>query len=285
VFLIIGLVVVFGSIIGGFLMEGGHIVVLIQPAEFIVIGGAGLGSFIVGNPLPVIKSSVSQALGLLKPNPYSEKAYGELLQALYDVFQKARKDGLVGLEAHIEEPEKSDIFKKYPGFMHHHDAVSMLCYTLKVLLTGAVEDHHLEAILDADLEQQHLEAMVVPTAINKVGDAMPGFGIVAAVLGVIVTMASIGGAASEIGEKVAAALVGTFIGILLSYGVMGPMASAIEARIGAEHAYMLCIKAALLAFARGDSPMSDVEFARRNIAPGDRPSFADLERLTRREAA
>jgi len=285
VFIIIGLVMVFGSIIIGYTMHGGSLLVLMQINEFIIIGGAGLGSFIVGNPPAVLKRSFRDTLGLLKPSPYTERAYGELLQALYDVFQKARKDGLVGLEAHIEEPEKSEIFKKYPGFMHHDDAVAMLCDTLKVLLTGAVEDHHLEAILDADLEQQHQQAMVVPNAINKVGDAMPGFGIVAAVLGVIVTMASIGGAASEIGEKVAAALVGTFIGILLCYGVIGPIAQAIESRYRAHGAYLLCIKTALLAFARGDSPMSAVEFARRNIEPQDRPSFNALENLTRRRAA
>ena len=284
-FIIIGLVMVFGSIIIGYTMHGGSLLVLMQINEFIIIGGAGLGSFIVGNPPAVLKRSFRDTLGLLKPSPYTERAYGELLQALYDVFQKARKDGLVGLEAHIEEPEKSEIFKKYPGFMHHDDAVAMLCDTLKVLLTGAVEDHHLEAILDADLEQQHQQAMVVPNAINKVGDAMPGFGIVAAVLGVIVTMASIGGAASEIGEKVAAALVGTFIGILLCYGVIGPIAQAIESRYRAHGAYLLCIKTALLAFARGDSPMSAVEFARRNIEPQDRPSFNALENLTRRRAA
>jgi chemotaxis protein MotA len=266
-------------------MHHGNLAVLIQPNEFLIIGGAGIGSFLVGNPPSVAKEAVAQTMALLKPNPYSDKAYAELLQALYDVFQKARKDGLVGLEAHIEEPAKSDIFKKYPGFMHHADAVEMLCDTLKVLLTGAVEDHHLEAILDADLEQQHHEASVIPASINKVGDAMPGFGIVAAVLGIIVTMGSIGGAASEIGEKVAAALVGTFIGILLSYGVIGPIAQAIEGRIRSHQAYMLCIKTALLAFARGDSPMSAVEFARRNIEPLDRPSFAELENLTRRKAA
>lgn len=282
---IIGLVVVFGSIIGGFLEAGGHLAVLIQPAEFIIIGGAGLGSFIVGNPMSVIKASGTQLMALLKPNPYTEEAYGELLQTLYNVFQKARKDGLVGLEAHIEEPHKSDIFTKYPGFMHHEDAVAMLCDTLKVLLTGAVEDHHLEAILDADLEQQHVEASVIPASITKVGDAMPGFGIVAAVLGIINTMNAIGGEASAIGEKVGAALVGTFIGILLAYGVVGPIAQAMEGRIRSHSAYMLCIKTALLAFARGDSPMSAVEFARRNIEPEDRPSFAELENLTRRKAA
>ncbi|MBX9928078.1 MAG: flagellar motor stator protein MotA [Gemmatimonadaceae bacterium] len=284
-FLIIGLVVVMGSVIGGYVMHHGELAVLIQPNELLIIGGAGLGSMIVGSPPNVLKGAFQQVLALLKPNPFDGKAYAELLQVLYEVFQKARKDGLVGLEAHIEDPSKSEIFKKYPNFMHHHHAVAMLCDTLKVLLTGAVEDHHLEAILDADLEQQHHEAMQVPGAITRVSDAMPGFGIVAAVLGVIITMGSIGGAASEIGEKVAAALVGTFLGILLSYGILGPIATSIEGRIQAEHAYMLCIKTALLAFARGDSPMSAVEFARRNIEPHERPSFSELEELTRRKAA
>jgi chemotaxis protein MotA len=223
--------------------------------------------------------------GLLKPNPYSEKAYAELLQLLYEIFQKARKDGLVGLESHIEEPAKSDVFRKYPVFNTNHHAVSFLADTLKVLLTGAVEDHHLSEILELDLEKQHDEAMAIPVAINKIGDAMPGFGIVAAVLGVVITMGAIGGSATEIGEKVAGALVGTFLGILLSYGIIGPIASALEARIKAEHDYMCCIKTALLSFARGDAPMTCVEFARRNIEPIERPSFAELETLTRRKAA
>jgi len=284
-FVIIGLLVVFGSILGGFTMHHGHIAVLIQVSEFIIIGGAGLGAMVVGNPPALIKRIFGDLLGLLKPNPYNEKAYGELLQLLYDLFQKARKEGLIGLEAHIEEPEKSDLFSKYPTVAKNHHAVAFLTDTLKVLLTGAVEDHHLAEILDLDLERQHEEAMAVPGALAKVGDAMPGFGIVAAVLGVVITMGSIGGAASEIGEKVAAALVGTFLGILLSYGVIGPLASAIESRIKSEESYMMSIRTALLAFARGDSPMTAVEFARRNIEPADRPSFAELEGLTRRRAA
>ena len=284
-FVIIGLLLVFGSILGGYTMHHGKIAVLIQVSEFIIIGGAALGAMVVGNPPALIKRVFGDLLGLLKPNAYNEKAYAELLQLLYDLFQKARKEGLIGLEAHIEEPEKSDLFNKYPTVAKNHHAVAFLTDTLKVLLTGAVEDHHLAEILDLDLERQHEEAMQVPGALAKVGDAMPGFGIVAAVLGVVITMGSIGGAASEIGEKVAAALVGTFLGILLSYGVIGPLASAIEARIKSEESYMMSIRTALLAFARGDSPMTAVEFARRNIEPGDRPSFAELESLTRRRAA
>jgi len=285
VFVIIGLVVVFGAVIGGYVMHHGQIAVLIQPNEFVILGGAAIGTLIIANPPSVLKACVAQTMGLLKPNPYGAAAYAELLQVLYEVFQKARKDGLVGLEAHIEEPEKSDIFTKYPSFLGNHHAVALLCDTLKVLLTGTVEDHNLADILDVDIEKHHHEGMLVPHAITTVGDAMPGFGIVAAVLGVIITMGSIGGAASEIGEKVAAALVGTFLGILLAYGVFGPLAKAMEVRLHAEHDYLLCIRTALLAFARGDAPMTAVEFSRRNIEPHERPSFAELEALTRKKAA
>jgi chemotaxis protein MotA len=284
VFVIVGLVVVFGSIVAGYVMHHGHLAVLIQPNEFLIIGGAAGGAFLVSNPMSVVKASIKHILCLLKPNKYNEKAYAELLKVLYEVFQKARKDGLVGLEAHIEEPDKSDIFKKYPFFLHDHHALPFLCDTLKVLLTGAVEDHNLAEILDLDLERQHQEAHAIPAALTRVGDALPGFGIVAAVLGVVITMGSIGGSASEIGEKVAAALVGTFLGILLSYGMVGPIANAIEARLKAEHDYMSCIRTALLAFARGDAPMTCVEFARRNIEPVERPTFAELEALTRKAA-
>jgi len=285
VLLIVGLVIVLGSVVLGYVAHHGNLLVLWQWTEFVIIGGAGVGALVMGNPPSVLKG-IGRSIGaLLKPSPYSEKSYGELLQVLYDIFQKARKDGLVGLETHIEEPAKSDIFQKYPNFSGNHHALDFLCDTLKVLLSGAVEDHHLAEILDMDLEQQHHEQMAIPHALTRVGDAMPGFGIVAAVLGVIITMGKIGGSAAEVGASVAAALVGTFLGILLSYGIIGPMATAMEGRIKAEHAYMLCIRTALLSFARGDSPMTAVEFARRNIEPGERPSFTELEQLTRKKAA
>jgi chemotaxis protein MotA len=285
VFLAIGLLIVFGSVIGGYVMHHGQLGVLMQVNEFLIIGGAGLGSLVISHGVAGVKGAFAATLSLLKPNPFSKESYSELLQVLYEIFQKARKDGLVGLEAHIEEPDKSDIFQKYPKFAANHHAVALLADTLKVLLTGAIEDHNLSEILDIDLDQQLEANMHMPHAISGVSDAMPGFGIVAAVLGVIITMGSIGGAASEIGEKVAAALVGTFVGILLSYGVLGPMAKAIEGRVRAEHAYMCCIRTALLSFARGDAPMTAVEFARRNIDPHERPSFAELEEMTRKRAA
>ncbi len=281
-FLIVGMVIVFGSIVTGYTMHHGELAVLVQINEFIIIGGAGLGALVVANKPSTVKAIVTQSLGLLKPNPYNRTTFTELLQVLYDVFYAARKDGLVGIESHVENPEESELFQRYPSFHDNHHAVSFLADTMKVLLTGAVEDHHLSEILDLDLDQHHQEAMEVPSALTTVADAMPGFGIVAAVLGVIITMGKIGGSPEEVGESVAAALVGTFLGILLSYGIVGPIAHAIAHRVGAEERYMACIRTALLSFARGDPPITSVEFARRNIEPGDRPSFTELEEMTRR---
>jgi chemotaxis protein MotA len=285
VFLIIGLVIVLGSVIGGYVMHHGELAVLVQVNEFIIIGGAGLGAMIIANPPSVIKGVFAGIMGLLKPNPFSEKAYSELLQVLYEVFQKARKDGLVGLETHIEEPEKSDIFTKYPVFSKNHHAVSMLADTLKVLLTGAVEDHNLAEILDIDLDQQQEANMHVPHALNQVSDAMPGL------------RHRRGGARRDhhhglhrrrrVGDRREGG--GRARRHLPRHPARlrraRPMAKAIEGRVKAEHAYMCCIRTALLSFARGDAPMTAVEFARRNIDPHDRPSFSELEGLTRRKAA
>jgi len=280
--IIIGLLVVFGSIVVGYILHGGNMAVLMQTSEFIIIGGAGLGAIIVGNKPAVVREIFAQTFSLVKKNPFDREAYTELLQVLYEVFYTARRDGLVGIESDIESPETSELFRRYPTFSENEEALHFLTDTMKVLLTGTVEDHHLAEILDLDLDQYYEEAMVVPDSISRVGDAMPGFGIVAAVLGVIITMGRIGGAVAEVGASVAAALVGTFLGVLLAYGVFGPIAQAIETRVRAEHAYLRCIRTALLSFARGDPPITSVEFARRNIEPADRPSFAELEELTRR---
>ena len=283
-FFVIGLTIVIGSIIVGYTMHGGSIGVLVQISEFIIILGSAGGAVIVANKPKVVMGIGKEIVGLLKPNPFGRKAYAELLQVLYELFYAARRDGLVGIEGHIEEPEKSELFNKYPAFAKNHHAVSFLSDTLKVMLTGTVEDHHLSEILDLDIERHHHESMAVPNALYKVGDAMPGFGIVAAVLGVIITMGHIGGSAEEVGKSVAAALVGTFLGVLLAYGVFNPMAQAIEARMNSEDAYMRCIRTAILSFSRGDPPMTSVEFARRNIDPVDRPSFTELEEMTRKKA-
>lgn len=282
-FVLIGFIVVFGSIVAGYTMHGGKIGVLIQVSEFIIIGGAGLGALLIGNKPSVLKGMVTQLIALLKPSPYTKASFTELLQVLYAIFYAARKDGLVGIEPHVEDPHNSEIFKQFPSFHGNHHAVAFLADTMKVLLTGAVEDHHLSEILEMDLEQHHHEAMEVPHALQTVGDAMPGFGIVAAVLGVIITMGKIGGSPEAVGKSVAAALVGTFLGILLAYGVFGPVAQAITSRLAAEERYMGVIRTALLSFARGDPPITSVEFARRNIDPELRPTFAELEEITRRK--
>lgn len=282
--LVIGLLIVFGSIVGGYIMHHGDLAVLVQTSEFVIIGGAGIGALVAANKPAVTKGVIGGVFGLLKKDPYSKAAFLELLQALYSIFYLARKEGLVGIEPHVEAPESSEIFSQYSTFLKSKHGVALLCDTMKVLLTGAVEDHHLSEILDADLESHHEEAMEIPHAVTTVGDAMPGFGIVAAVLGVIITMGKIGGSPEVIGKSVAAALVGTFLGILLAYGVFQPIGNAIETRVSAEGAYLACIRTALLSFSRGDSPMTSVEFARRNIPPHDRPSFSELEDLVKKRS-
>jgi chemotaxis protein MotA len=278
-FVFIGMAVVLGSVILGYTMHHGHLGVLMQVSEFIIIGGAGLGAMLVGNPPNVVVGVFKQSIALLKGNPYKKSTFSELLQMLYELFQVAKKDGMLALEPHVERPHESDIFNKYPFFVHNHHAVSFLTDTLKVLLTGSVDRHDLAEILELDLESHHEEAMVIPNVLVKTGDAMPGFGIVAAVLGVVITMGSIGGTAQEIGEKVAAALVGTFVGILLAYGIFAPLAQACENIVRCETTYMACIKTAILSFARGDAPITVTEFARRNIEPGMRPSFSEMEEM------
>jgi chemotaxis protein MotA len=280
-FIIIGLAIVFGSILVGYTMHNGHIAVLMQISEFIIIGGAGLGSMLVGNPPSVVAAVFKETIRLIKGNPYTKVVFSELLLMLFELFQVARKDGMLALEPHVERPEESVIFGKYPFFKGNHHAVALLADTLKVLLTGSVDRHDLAEILEMDLERHEEEAMVVSTVLANTGDAMPGFGIVAAVLGVVITMGSIGGAAAEIGHKVAAALVGTFVGILLAYGVFQPLASASKAIATAQSAYLGCIKTALTSFSRGDQPVTSTEFARRNIDPSCRPSFSEMEEAIR----
>lgn len=283
-FVIIGLVVVFGSIVVGYTMHGGQLILLYQLNEYIIICGAGLGAVLVASSPATVVAILGQVLALLKPNPYSKQTFKELLQVLYGIFYAARKDGLVGIEGHVENPHESEIFSQYRSFSNNHHAVSFLADTLKVLLTGAVEDHHLSEILDLDLEQHHHEAMVPAHTVQTVADAMPAFGIVAAVLGIIITMGKIGGSPEAVGESVGAALVGTFLGVLLAYGVLAPMSQAMTSRVQSGERYMQCIRTALLSFARGDPPITSVEFARRNIDPDVRPSFSELEDMTRRRS-
>ncbi len=276
-FLLVGVVALFASLIVGYTMHGGKIAALIQINEFIIIGGAGLASVIIGYSPKAAIGMFKAVIGLLKGNPFQKSTYLELLQAMYHIFQLGRREGLIALEKHVENPEHSDILHNYPSFMKNHHAVEFFSDTMKVVIMGGVNMYDLSDLMDVDLEAQHEEGMKIPSAFSTVGDAMPGFGIVAAVLGVVITMQSIGGPPEEVGEKVGAALVGTFIGVLLAYGIFAPISRATEAIARSEAQYLNCIKNGVVAFARGDSPMICVEFARRNIEPEKRPSFKEVE--------
>ncbi len=280
-FVIIGFVVVFGSIYFGYTMHGGKISALMQISEFIIIGGAGLGSVIIGFSFKGTIGFLTSGLKLMKGNPYSKKVFLELLQAMYELFVVARKDGLIALEAHVEDPKSSDVISKYKSLVSNHHAMDLLADTLKLVVMGGVNIYDLSDLMEIDIEAQHEEHMQDSKVLQNVGDSMPGFGIVAAVLGVVITMQAIGGPPEEIGYKVAAALVGTFLGILLAYGVFNPMSKAMEAIAACEVQYLNCIKNGIIAFARGDAPLICVEFARRNIEPGLRPGFSETENVVK----
>ncbi len=283
--MIIGLIVVIGAVLGGFIMAGGQIGVLIQISEFIVIIGAAVGSILVSNPPSFIGVLIKAAMGTMKPIPYNKNTYLALLKMLFQMFNLARRDGLLALEAHIERPEESEFFKKCPELANDHHAMAFFCDTSKVILTGAVSPHDLMEMMEIDLEVLQHEMEHTGHVVQNTGDAMPGFGIVAAVLGVIITMGSIGGDPASIGHHVAAALVGTMLGVLLAYGVLGPIAIAIQARTKASMQFLHCIRYALFSFARGESPITCIEFARRNIDPEMRPSFTEMETSVRQKDA
>ncbi|NUL81870.1 MAG: flagellar motor stator protein MotA [Armatimonadetes bacterium] len=276
-FVIIGTVVMFGAILGGYIMHGGQIGALIQISEIIILNGAALGAMLIGSGMSGLMTVFKAVLGTLKPSPYTKPAFLDSLKMLYALFTLARKEGLLALEQHVERPEESAIFSQNPTFLANHHATHFFCDTMKVVLTGSVGAYELSDLTETDLESHHHEAMKPVDILSKVGDAMPAFGIVAAVLGVVITMGAIDGSPAEIGHKVAAALVGTLLGILMAYGVFQPLAQAVEAIVKAEEQYLQCIRHALISFARGDAPMTCVEFARRSIEPTYRPTFEELE--------
>jgi chemotaxis protein MotA len=278
--LILGLLIVFGAVLGGFVMAGGELLVLNQPSEFVVIGGAAIGSLIVSTPAKVLGLGLRQIKALLGgPTPATE--YASLLAMMYQIFKQVQQAGVMSLEAHFEDPPKSPLLEKYPKFLARHDAVDFLADSVKVLIVGGIAPHDLEALMDEDLKAHHDEAMRPAAALMKIGDALPGLGIVAAVLGIVITMGHIDGPPAEIGHHVGAALVGTFLGILLSYGLAQPIAAAMEQRVVEEAYYCLCIKAGLLAVYKGNPPAIAVEFARRVLPHAVRPSFNETEEFCR----
>jgi chemotaxis protein MotA len=277
VFVIIGILVVLGGVLGGFALEGGPFLVLMQTAEFMIIGGAALGALLISAPVKVLTLIIQKVLGSLKGTGISKQTYLDLLRLMFEVFQMSRKDGLIALESHIEKPEESSIFSNYPAFLKNHHLLSFMCDTFRLVILGGVPAHDMEALMDTDIETHHGEGSQPGMILQKIGDAMPGLGIVAAVLGIIITMQAIGGPAEEVGEKVAAALVGTFLGILISYGFVQPLATNLDMSNEEDSKVFETIKAALIAFAKGFNPIVCAEFARRTIPNDYRPTFQEME--------
>jgi chemotaxis protein MotA len=280
-FAIIGIIVVFGAVLAGFLMEKGPLLVLVQPSEFIIIGGAALGTMLAANPLQVLKKIFSSLTAILSGSKYSKARYTATLKMFFQLFNKARKDGMVGIESDVEAPDKSQIFSKYPDFLKNHHVRDFVCDTLRMAITGGATPFDLDQMMELDMDVHHHGATQPVSALTTVADSLPGLGIVAAVLGVVVTMSALGGPPAEIGHKVASALVGTFLGILLCYGVVGPLSSNLSKIVDDEHSYFHVLRVVMLSFIKGLSPSLAVEAARRAIPEAVRPSFAEVEAACR----
>lgn len=277
--IIIGVIVVCFCVFGGFVFGGGHLAVLVHPNELLIIGGGALGALLIMSPIKVLKEMVSGLTACLKGAPHGRAAYEDLLKLLYELFLLGRRSGMIALEEHVLEPKNSSIFKKYPEFLQNSHAVEFLCGSLRPIIDGKIKPDQLRLLLDAELDQLEIEHHAPVNVLTRTADAMPGFGIVAAVLGIIITMASISGPVEEIGVEVAAALVGTFLGILIAYGFLSPLAVSLEFMKAAELDYTKCIAACVTGFAGGMAPVTAVELGRRGLSSELRPSADELETM------
>jgi chemotaxis protein MotA len=279
-FAIIGIVVVFGCVVAGYLMEHGNLRVLFQPAELVTIGGAAIGTLLVANPLHILKTIAGSIGGVFGGSKFGKQTYIDTLKMMYGLLNKARKDGLMALESDVEEPSKSPVFSKNPAFLKNHHVCDFVCDSLRMAITG-IDAFDLDQMLDLDLEVHHQDSAAPTAALSTVADSLPGLGIVAAVLGVVITMGSLGGPPEEIGHKVAAALVGTFLGILLCYGLVGPIAANMTKAADEEHAFLYVMRVLMVSFLKGTAPIMAVEMARRAVPGHVRPSFKELEQACR----
>jgi chemotaxis protein MotA len=276
---IIGAIIVLGSVLGGFLLAGGHIGALLHISELIIIGGAALGALVIMSPKKVLIDMLHQVLAALKGAPYTRLAYEELFKALYELFMIGRRNGMIALEEHVMNPQSSAIFTKYPTFLNNQHALKFLCNGLRPIIDGKIKPDQLKFLLETELDSLEEEHHRPVNVLTKAADAMPGFGIVAAVMGIVITMGAIAGPIEQIGEKVAAALVGTFLGIFLSYGFMNPLAVNIEFVNAAAMAYVRCIAAAVVGFANGMAPIMAIEVARRGLDSEVKPEADALEAM------
>ena len=274
---IIGFITVWACVLTGYVLHGGNLGVLWQPTEVLIIVGAAVGAFLIANPPKVAKAVVGALKYLVKGSPYKEKDYIELLTLQYLVFKLIRSKGMLELESHIEAPKDSTLFSKFPSFLKNHHASDFFCDYLRILTMGVEDQYQIEDLMDADLEAAHNEHHVVSHSVVTLGDAFPAIGIVAAVLGVIITMGSISEPPEILGKLIGAALVGTFLGIFIAYGFVGPMGQFLEKYFNDEHQYLMCIRAGILSHLKGNAPAVTVEFARNVIPPKERPDFKTVE--------
>jgi chemotaxis protein MotA len=279
----VGIIVVFVMVFGAFLLQGGNLSVILKsaPLEMMIIGGAALGAYIIGNPMKVIKAGFKLSIKAMTAKGPQKDDYLDLLQMLFQLFQTFRKEGPQGVEKHIENPEQSDIFKAYPTVIKNHHAVSFICDTMKMTLSTDLSPYDVDDLMDGDIKAIHAEEHMAQHAIQMVADGFPGLGIVAAVLGIVKTMSHLTEGVEKIGALVAGALVGTMLGVFGAYGLIGPTAIKIGADIEAEGRFLGCIKAAMVALQRGAPPLVCVEYARRSIMPEERPSFDELDKATK----
>ena len=274
---IIGYLIVLGAVFGGFALAGGHVAALFQPVELLMIGGSAIGAFLVGNSGKSIRATLKDLPNVFKGSKYNKALYMQLMALLYEILAKVRKEGLMSIEADVEEPKESPLFAKYPVISAEHHAIEFITDYLRLMVGGNLDAMEIENLMDSEIETHHQEGGVPVSAIQKVGDGLPAFGIVAAVMGVVHTMESVGLPPAELGRLIAAALVGTFLGILLSYGFVTPLASKLEQRLGESSKLLECIKVTLLASLNGYSPALAVEFGRKVLYSTERPSFLELE--------
>jgi chemotaxis protein MotA len=282
-FILIGYLIVMGSVFGGFALAGGHVASLFQPLELLMIGGAATGAFVTGSPLKVLKSTGSAVPRLLKSSPFTKALFMELLALLYEILMRVRKEGFLSIERDVEQPESSALFAKFPAVMANHHAVHFATDYLRLMASGNLNALELEALMDSEIETHHHEAEIPGHAVQKIADGLPAFGIVAAVMGVVHTMASVGLPPEELGMLIAHALVGTFLGILLSYGFVAPISSLLETQASEGTKVLQCIKVTLLASLQGYAPALAVEFGRKVLFSTERPSFSELEKHVKRK--
>lgn len=275
---ILGIVIVLAAVVGGFLMEKGHLLVLVQPAELLIIAGAAAGAVVVANPLRILKDIAAGLVGVFKGSQFTQQRYLDTLRMMYLFLNKVRKEGLLSVEADVDKPQESSIFKNFPVLLADHHAMQFLCDTLRTAISGGVEPFDMDQMMELDMEVHHRAAVQPADALSSVADSLPGMGIVAAVLGVVITMGALGGPPEEIGKHVAAALVGTFLGILLCYGVVGPLGANMHKAAEEHNEYLHVLRVLVHSFLKGSAPMIAIEMARRAIPAHARPSFDQMEK-------